>query len=225
MKIENLPESERPREKLLSKGRTALSNAELLAILIDTGAREKSAIELANELLATGSDGIRHLGDMSPEELSAIRGIGLAKACRVIAAVELGRRAAASKAGDRITVTNPNEIANLFMEEMRYYNKEYFKVLMLNSKGEILEQENVAIGDLNSAVVHPREVFVRAVRRSAAAIVLIHNHPSGCPEPSSEDIATTKRLEDAGSLLGIKVLDHIIIGDGTYISFKSEGLF
>lgn len=225
MKINNLPQHERPREKLLSQGKESLSNAELIAVLLDTGTREKSALELANDLLTVTGEGIRRLGDCTPEELRQIKGMGDAKTCRILAAAEFGRRTAALKPEGKISITNPKEIANLFMEEMRYYSKEYFKVLLINSKGEILEQENVAIGDLCSAIVHPREVFVKAVRRSAAALVLVHNHPSGNPEPSSDDIRTTRRLAKAGSVLGINVLDHIIIGDGTYTSFKNEGLF
>lgn len=224
MIIKDLPMEERPREKMISYGVSVLSNAELLAILIRTGIKNNSAIELANQVLSIESEGIRYLADCTPEEICKIPGMGLSKACQIIAAIELGKRIATKPIEKRISINNPESIANLFMEEMRYYKKEFFKVLLLNSKGEIISIEKTSIGDLNSTIVHPREIFSTPIRRSAAAVVFVHNHPSGNPIPSQEDIDVTNRLIEAGKILGIKVLDHIVIGDGTYVSFKDKQL-
>lgn len=224
MIIKELPREERPREKMISYGVSVLSNAELLAVLIRTGIKNKSAVELANQVLSIEAEGIRHLADCTLEEICRIPGMGLSKACQILAAIELGKRIATRPVDKRISVSNPESIANLFMEEMRYYKKEFFKVLLLNSKGEIISIEKTSIGDLSSTIVHPREIFSTPVRRSAAAVVFIHNHPSGNPIPSQEDIDVTNRLIEAGKILGIKVLDHIVIGDGTYISFKDKQL-
>ncbi|MBN7772774.1 RadC family protein [Clostridium aminobutyricum] len=223
MIIRELPPDERPREKLMLYGIGALSNAELLAILIRTGTNKKSALILANEILSYDKNGVAFLADCVPEELSQIQGIGKAKACQIIAAIELGKRISNKPKASKIQINNPEIIANLFMEEMRYYKKEFFNVVLLNTKGEILSVENAAIGDLNSTIVHPREIFCNAVRKSAAAVVFVHNHPSGNPTPSKEDIDITHRLLRAGEILGIQVWDHIIIGDGTFFSLKNRG--
>lgn len=224
MKIKGLPREERPREKLLFYGKEALSTAELLAILLRSGTKEKSAIELAQEILALNENGILFLENGSPEELAAVKGIGIAKACQILAALELGKRAATHPKKVRAEIANPEDIVQLFMEKMRYYKKEHFNVLLINAKGQIVEETEVSIGDLCSTLIHPREVFCQAVKRSAASVVLVHNHPSGDPKPSAQDLETTKRLVEAAHILGINVLDHIIIGDGRYISLKSEGL-
>lgn len=224
MKIKKLPDTERPREKLLSQGKETLSNAELLAILLRTGTREKSAIDLAQEIIAFNDEGLPGLCDNTPEELSRIKGMGAAKACQVLAAIELGRRVATHPRKERVSIGRPGDIVNLFMEKMRYYKEEHFCALLLDTKGKVIEEVEVSVGDLNSAPVHPREVFKQAVKRSAAAMVLIHNHPSGDPMPSQDDLDITVRLVESAKILGINVLDHIIIGDGTYISLKSEEL-
>ena len=225
MTIENMPVDERPREKLFTEGASALSNAELIAILLHTGTKERTTLELAGDVLNADQRGIMFLGECTPEELQRIKGIGKAKTCQLLAAVELGKRAAKTRKKKLPRLTSPSEIADIFMEEMRYYKREHFNILMVYTKGELIQNESIAVGDLSSAVIHPREVFSNAVRRSAAAVVLVHNHPSGDPEPSAEDIKTTERLYEAGKLLGIRVLDHIIIGDGVFISLKREGLF
>ncbi len=224
MKIKRLPDEERPREKLLTQGKEALNNAELMAILLRTGTKEKSALELAHEIIAINEDGLPGLCDNTPEELSHIRGIGKAKACQILAAIELGQRVATYPRKARPSIGNPGDIVNLFMEKMRYYKKEHFCTLLLDTKGKIIEEVEVSVGDLNSAPVHPREVFKQAVKRSAAAVVLIHNHPSGDPSPSKEDLDMTVRLTESANILGISIIDHIIIGDGVYMSMKSEGL-
>ena len=224
MIIRELPTEERPREKLISLGSSVVSNAELLAILIGTGTKYRSALDLAASLLAAEEDGLGNLAGSTPEEICRISGMGIAKACRIIAAFELGRRLATRPLPGRVLITSPDSIADLFMEEMRYYRKEFFQVLLLNSKGEIISIEKSSVGDLSSTIVHPREIFSGAVRRSAAAVVFVHNHPSGNPEPSGEDQEVTLRLIEAGKILGIRVLDHIIIGDGIYVSFRQRNL-
>ena len=224
MKIKRMPLEERPREKLLYYGKDALSNTELLAILLRTGTREKSALELSNEVLSLNEDGLVNLCECTPEELSGIPGIGEAKACQIIAAAELGRRIATYPRKQKVSVGNPQDIVQLYMEKMRYFKEEHFCALLLDTKGRVIEDVEVSIGDLNSAPVHPREVFRQAVRRSAAAVALVHNHPSGDPEPSREDLEITMQLQDTAEVLGIQLVDHIIIGDGVYTSLKTEEL-
>ena len=220
-----MPASERPREKLFEKGVSSLSNTELVAILLGSGTREQSAVELAARLIASDPSGILHIGSASPEELCSIDGIGPAKASVLIAAAELGRRMMTTPRNRRVSASSPDEVAALFMEEMRYLKKEHFKVLLLNVRNEIISTEDVSIGSISSSDAHPREVFSGAVRRGAANIILVHNHPSGNPDPSESDIRLTGRLDQAGKIMGIQVLDHIIIGDGTYVSMKSEVIF
>ncbi len=222
--IMELPQEERPREKLLRDGCAFLSNGELLAILLGTGTRDSSALSVAGGILSMEKAGLSYLVDCTPEELCNVEGIGIAKACKVIAAVELGKRIARSSGEKRYAVGNPGEVAALYMEEMRHLKKEHFKVLLLNTKNEILSAENISIGNLNSSIVHPREVFRNAVKRGAAAIIVIHNHPSGNPSPSQNDLDITRRLSEAGQLLGIPLLDHLIIGDGAFISLKEKML-
>lgn len=224
MNIKGLPKEERPREKLLFSGKEALSTAELLAILLRSGTRQQSAIELAQEILALDENGILFLENCSPEELAKVKGIGTAKACQILAAVELGKRVATHPKKIKAEIANPDDIVQLFMEKMRYYKKEHFNVLLINAKGQLVEETEVSIGDLCSTLIHPREVFCQAIKRSAASVVFVHNHPSGDPSPSQQDIETTTRLVEAAEILGIRVLDHIIIGDNRYTSLKSEGL-
>ena len=224
MNIKQMPSEEKPREKLLREGSDRLSTTEILAILINSGTKEISALEIAAQLLSMYKRGVRFLAECSPEELGRIKGMGQAKICTVLAAVELGKRIAAAPVRDRNLIRSSSDIADLFMEKMRYYKKEHFVSLMINAKGEIIEETEVSIGDLCSSSTHPREVFVDAVKRSAGSVVFLHNHPSGDPSPSDTDIQTTKRLIEAGTILGIPVLDHIIIGDGIYVSMKAMGL-
>ena len=224
MNIKQMPSEEKPREKLLREGSDRLSTTEILAILINSGTKEISALEIAAQLLSIDKRGVRFLAECSPEELGRIKGMGQAKICTVLAAVELGKRIAAAPVRDRNLIRSSSDIADLFMEKMRYYKKEHFVSLMINAKGEIIEETEVSIGDLCSSSTHPREVFVDAVKRSAGSVVFLHNHPSGDPSPSDTDIQTTKRLIEAGTILGIPVLDHIIIVDGIYVSMKAMGL-
>lgn len=223
--IREMPEAERPREKIFSSGVSSLSNTELVAVLIGSGTRESSALDLASRVLSADSSGILFLRDASPEELCTVKGIGAAKAAVLLAAAELGRRIMTAPRNRKISVSTPDETAALFMEDMRYLRKEHFRVLLLNVKNEIISLEDVSIGSISSSEAHPREVFADAVRRGAANVILVHNHPSGSPAPSMADIELTRRLEEAGRILGIQVLDHIIIGDGRFVSMKREGIF
>lgn len=220
--IKEMPKSERPREKIIEAGAGRLSNVELLAILIGTGTKRESAMSLATKVLSMEKDGIRNLGDVTPHELSSIQGIGSAKACQIIAAVELGKRLSTSPRTDKINIGSPEDIASLFMENLRYLKKECFKILMLNTKNEIISIEDISVGNINSSIVDPRDVFRPAIKKGAAAVILIHNHPSGNPEPSEADISVTDKLRESGEILDIKVMDHLIIGDGVFTSFKRK---
>ncbi len=222
--MKNLPETERPREKLLSKGPGALSAAELLAIIIRTGSKNESALSLANSLLSKTMRGIEDIAEMSAEEIKEVKGLGDAKAAQIIAALELGRRAGSAKF-KKFKIKSPSDISDYFINEMAHLKREHFNIVMLDNKNYIIEVYNVSIGSLNSAIVHPREVYRNAIKRSSASIILVHNHPSGDITPSSEDIAITKRLDECGKIVGIKVLDHIIVGENGYFSFKEENLF
>ena len=220
-KVKDMALEERPREKMLLSGAKNLSNAELLAILLRTGTKKRNAIELANDIINKDSQGIRYLQDMSIEELCKIEGIGLSKATQIKAALELGLRISSYRR-NKYKVKNPWDIYKYYMEGLRYKQNEVFKVVLLNTKNEIITDIDVSVGTLNSSLVHPREVFKEAIRRSSNKMILIHNHPSGSVEPSNEDKNITDRLIKCGELIGIEVIDHIIIGDGLYFSFKEN---
>ncbi|WP_338658717.1 RadC family protein [Paraclostridium sordellii] len=212
---------ERPREKMLSNGEKSLSNAELLAIILRTGTKKQSVLELANYILNKDSQGIRWLKDITVQELCEIDGIGISKATQIKAALELGIRISSAKP-TKYKVTNPWDIYKYYMESLRYLNKEIFKIILLNTKNEIICDIDVSVGTLNMSLVHPREVFREAIKRNSNNIILMHNHPSGNIEPSNEDKKVTLRLIKCGELIGIEVIDHIIIGDGLYYSFKEN---
>lgn len=227
MNIKDYPKEEKPREKLMMRGPEHLSNQELLAILIGSGTREKSALSVAEEMLAMDKGGLEHLRDCTVEELSLVRGIGAAKACHVVAAFELGRRVRFSSGAvkEQLSILNCSDIADIFMSELQDSKKEHFKTVLLDSQSKVISIETAAIGDLNTAIVNPREVFKSAVKKSAASAAFVHNHPSGDPTPSMEDINITRRLIECGNLLGIRVVDHLVIGSGKYISMRQEGYF
>jgi len=223
--IKELPADARPREKLLARGPQSLSDAELLAILIRTGTPRDSALRVAERLLLKyGESGLTGLGGVSARELSRIKGIGAVKAVTIVAALELGKRLAASSRPLRPVIKSPVDVANLMMERLRYEVREHFVVVMLSTKNHVLGAPVVSVGSLNASLVDPKEVFRQALEYSAAAVVLVHNHPSGDPSPSPEDIALTKRLVQGGQILEITVLDHLIIGDGKYVSLKEKGI-
>lgn len=222
--IKELPMTERPREKLYSHGPEALSNEELLAIIIRTGNKSDSAIDLARKILSRDNRGLVHLRDTTMQELMKTKGVGACKAAQILAAIEIGKRINYREALSKVKINEPSTIANLYMDEMRYLQKEHFRIVLLDTKNQIIVTEEISVGTLNASIVHPRDVFKAAIKRNSNSMILIHNHPSGDPSPSNEDINITNRLIDAGNLIGIKVLDHIIIGDNRYISFKEKNL-
>jgi DNA repair protein RadC len=221
--LRDIPQSERPRERMLQQGAQALSSAELLAILLRTGTVAESAVRLAERILRE-SGSLRSLTDMRLEQLTSIKGVGPAKALQIQAGIELGRRLARTSNEERPVIRSPHDAADLLMEELRFLNKEHFVCLFLNTKNHVIGQETISVGSLNATVVHPREVFRPAIQRSSASIICAHNHPSGDPTPSTEDIELTSRLAEAGAIVGIELLDHLIIGDRKFISLKEKGL-
>ncbi len=221
--IKEMPLEERPREKLIALGAGVLSNAELLAILLRVGNKAESAVQLATRVI-TQSGGLRNLPYLSLEDLQENKGIGPDKAVMIKAALELGSRLATTPRGEAGSITTPRQAADLFMEELRYKKKEFFKVLLLNTKNHVISKEEISVGSLSASIVHPREIFNQPLRKSAASVIMFHNHPSGDPTPSQEDLEVTRRLVDAGNILGIAVRDHIIIGDGCFFSFREKGL-
>jgi len=220
--LRDLPAHERPRERMLAVGAEQLSVAELLAILLRTGHRDESVLVLAQRLLQRFGS-LRELAGARVEELTAVKGVGVAKAVQVKAGLELGRRLARLAAEERLVVRGPGDVASILMDELRFLPNEHFVCLFLNTKNHIIGKQTVFVGTLNATVVHPREIFREAIRRSSAAVILAHNHPSGDPQPSPEDIVLTRRLVEAGELLGIPVLDHIVIGDNRFVSLKEKG--
>ena len=220
--MKELPIDDRPREKLINNGAAALTDSELLAILIGSGTQEKSALDIARDLTADNGilKNIAMVHDV--KELAKTKGLGRAKAALIIAALELGRRIASAEPLVRDSITSPEDGVALLMPRLRYESKEHFLVVLLNSKNKVLDVEQISEGSLNSSVVHPREVFAPAVLHHAAAILTAHNHPSGDPTPSKEDKDLTNTLVQAGKYMGIPVLDHIIIGDAKYFSFKEH---
>lgn len=220
--LRDLPHEERPRERMMHYGAESLSQAELLAILLRTGAHRESALLIAQRLLSQAG-GLRGLADLSIEELTTINGIGPAKAVQLKAGIELGRRMANSRLTGPVIIRSPQDAAEILTEQLRYLQKEHFICLFLNTKNHVIAQETLSMGSLNASIVHPREVFRAAMKCSSAAIICAHNHPSGDPTPSPEDISLTSRLMQAGEIVGIDVLDHLVIGDSSYVSLKEKG--
>jgi len=222
-KIPRWPKNERPRERLLQNGPQHLTEAELLGILLGKGTRKKTAIDLARELLDR-YESLQKLFSRSPSELTTVKGIGSAKAAILSAAFELVRRIQSRKDADRPLFKRSSDVAGHYLPLMRDLRKEVFKVLLLNRANRFIKEVFISEGTLDASVVHPRDVFREALLEPAAAIILIHNHPSGNPSPSDEDLRITKQLVDAGRLLGIKVYDHIILAGESYRSLADEGL-
>lgn len=220
--IKCLPEEERPREKLLERGARAVETRDLLAVVLRTGSAAGSALQLADNLLIRFGS-LRGILEASVEEMARVPGIGPAKIAQLRAALELGRRLAQAEADRRPAIRGPKDLVPLLMGEMRYLDREQFRAALLDIKHRLIALVLISVGHLNGSLVHPRELFKEAIRRSSAAMILAHNHPSGDPTPSSEDRALTRRLIEAGQILGIDVLDHVIIGDNTYVSMKEAG--
>ncbi len=220
--IRDFPQDERPRERFIHHGPQSLSNHELLAILLRTGTKEESVLQLSNRLL-TRFEGLRLLKSATLEEITEIKGIGHAKAIQILAAVELGRRVTNLAFSDRYVIRSPEDGAKYMMNEMRFLTQEHFVCLFLNTKNQVIHKQTIFIGSLNASIVHPREVFKEALRRSSASIICLHNHPSGDASPSREDVEVTKRLAECGKIIGIDLLDHLIIGENKFVSLKEKG--
>jgi DNA repair protein RadC len=224
-----LPAEDRPRERLLRLGAEQLSDAELLAILLRTGIKGRSVIELAGDLLhhceaKDPGNGLLKLLDLQQEDLKrVVPGIGQAKLCQILAALQLGQRAGKLRP-TIIDLNNPRAVFEYLSPRYSHLGQEKFLVILLNAKNQLIDVESISSGTLTATLVHPREVFKSAIRRTAHAMILAHNHPSGDPSPSREDRELTRRLIEAGKVIGIEVLDHIVIGDGRYVSFRERGL-
>lgn len=227
LRMKDMPESERPYERLTKYGAGALSNAELLAIIIKTGTRNETSIDIAKRLLNLDKEdeGITFLDGIAIEELQALKGIGKVKAVQIKALIELSKRFSFNGKSDRIAVKSPEDVSKAFMHEMKCLKHEELRVIILNTKNYILRTCTAAVGGLNTSSVEARDIFKEPVKSGAASIILVHNHPSGDPEPSKDDILFTKRISEGGRMLGIKLLDHIIIGRGIFVSLKERNLF
>ncbi len=219
--IKNWPDSEKPRERLLSKGQEYLSDAELLAIIIGGGSFGMNAVETGRALLKK-YETLEKIGVAAPAELMSIKGIGPTKASKLLATFEISRRLATKNTAPGFRVLSSKNVFEFLRGKLSGQKKEFFYTLLLNGKNRILKCENISIGSLTTSIVHPRESFLPAIKYSAAAVIFVHNHPSGDPTPSQEDRLITRRLFEAGEILGIKVLDHVIIGDNNYYSFADN---
>ncbi|CAN5674473.1 DNA repair protein RadC [soil metagenome] len=222
--IKQWPVPERPRERLHTDGAGALASRELLAILVGSGREGSSAVDIAGELLRSSEGSLRRLATATPVELAKVRGVGPAVAARVSAALELGRRLAREGPLERNRIRGPRDVYERCAPSLRDLPQEEFRVLLLNTQHAVVRELVITRGTLDTSVVHPREVFRAAITESAAAMILVHNHPSGDATPSPEDRIVTTQLAQAGKLLGIAVLDHIVIGDGRYVSFVEAKL-
>ncbi len=222
--VQGLPSGDRPRERLYARGAGELSLQELLAIVIGAGPRGSSALVLALGLLGEFGDLVT-MGRAGVDEMRRVPGIGFARACQLVAAFELGKRFARESRASGTSIRTPADIARLFMDDMKHYDREYFKAAFLNTKNQIIKVVTVSIGSLNASIVHPREILKPAIVASAASIVLVHNHPTGDPTPSREDVEFTRRFARCGELIGIELLDHVVIGADRFESLKESGHF
>lgn len=224
--INDICKNDRPYEKCLEHGAVSLSDTELLAVLLRTGVKGLDVLKLAQYLLGPdcGGEGILNIHNLTLEELKSIKGIGNVKAIQILCLSELAKRLSKANAKEGLAFTLPSTIAEYYMEEMRHRKQEHIKLLMLNSKSKLLGETEVSKGTVNASLVSPRELFIEALNKQAVSIILLHNHPSGDPTPSTTDILLTKRVQEAGDLIGIELLDHIIIGDNCYSSFAESKL-
>lgn len=224
--IRKIPFEERPYEKCLSLGVDSLTDAELLAVILKSGTKGESSIDLARKILSlsTHEKSILGLCHLSMHELIKVKGIGKVKAIQILCLLELSKRIAKKSAGNSLLFTSPKTVADYYMEEMRHTEKEKLIMVMLNTKCKLILDKLITMGTVNSSLISVREIFVEALKVDAVNIILVHNHPSGDPTPSKEDIVVTKKIKEAGILVGISLMDHIIIGDNCYQSFKEKGL-
>lgn len=227
MKMKDLPNDDRPYERCLREGPEVLSDSELLSIIIRTGSREDNSLELASKVLALNypKEGILGLLHLSLPELMSVKGIGKVKGAQLLCIGELSRRIWKRKMMEqKLVFRTPQAVADYYQEDMRHQQQEQFHVMMFNSKQVLIRDVLLSKGTVNASLVSPREIMIEALRYQAVSLILVHNHPSGDPEPSKEDIALTRKVMEAGALIGIPVLDHIIIGDNSFVSLKERGL-
>lgn len=223
--IKEMLEDERPYEKCEKKGVKSLSDAELLAVLLRSGPKGSNALELSRRILQeTGRDALAALPDFTKERFRRIRGVGRVKSIQLVCLLELSRRIAKADAARELCFASPASVARYYMEDMRHLKQEHMKLLMLNTKSMLIGEKDIYKGTVNASLVNPREIFIEALQREAVSIILLHNHPSGDPTPSSMDVTTTERIRRAGEFIGIELLDHIIIGNNCYVSFLEEEL-
>lgn len=224
--IKDMAKGERPYEKCLHYGAESLTDVELLAVLLRTGTKGMNSLDLARSILTTasGEESILNIHHLTLQKLKKIRGIGTVKAVQILCLSEFAKRLAMTSAKEGLVFNLPSSIADYYMEEMRHYEQEHVKLLMLNTKSKLVGESDISKGTVNASLVTPRELFIEALECNAVSIILLHNHPSGDPTPSRDDILLTKRVKDAGDLIGIELLDHIIIGNNCYISFAEEKL-
>jgi len=218
MKIKDISNDERPRERLKKHGAEVLSSSELLAIILGQGSKKENVIVMANKLLMNYNLDV--LSKLRISELKKNFGIGEAKACQIVACFELGRRSVSFNYDKKIVINSAEDIGKLFLPKMSHLKKENFRVVYLDSRKRAIKEETIFIGSLNASVVHPREIFEPAITEGVAAIILLHNHPSGDPTPSEDDLEITKQIVSSGKILGIEVLDHVIIGRNSYYSMR-----
>ena len=225
--IKEMYREERPYEKCEQYGAENLTDAELLAVLLRTGTKGENSLQLAKRILHPdfAQEGILNIHQWSMEQLLEIKGIGSVKAIQILCLSELAKRLSKAEAQSGLNFSAPETIGLYYMEDMRHRKKEAMKLLLLNSKTKLIGESELSLGTVNTTLVSPREVFVEALRRNAVAVILLHNHPSGDPTPSKQDILITRRVTEAGRLIGVELLDHIIIGDNCFISLRDKGFF
>lgn len=223
--MKDIPNAERPYENCLKQGAEALSDAELLAVLLRTGTKGENVLALAKRLLyEDGGAGLLGIHQFSFQSLMKLKGIGKVKAVQILCLSELAKRLSKASVEPRLRFSSSQSVAEYYMEDLRHRNQEVMKLLLLNSKAELIDETNISKGTVNASLVTPRELFVEALKKEAVSMILLHNHPSGDPTPSRDDILTTKRISECGLLIGIELLDHIIIGNNCYVSFQEENL-
>lgn len=223
--IRETAKEQRPYEKCMEHGAQSLTDAELLAVIIRTGTKEQNSVELAETILSLNGNtsGILGINHISLQELMSIKGIGMVKGIQIQCIAELSRRIHRNRYRKKLDFCSPDVIANYYMEDLRHYEQEHLYLILLDTKHHFLGSVELSKGTVNSSVFSPREALIEALRMQAVNMILMHNHPSGDPEPSREDVLTTKRMEQAGKLIGITLIDHIIIGDNKYISLRKQG--
>lgn len=222
--MKDLPESEKPYEKCLKYGPEALSDAELIAVVIRTGSQKEKAIELARNILKLSPGGILNLQYLTVEQLKELHGIGMVKAVQLKCVAEISKRIARTSRQHEVILKNASSIASYYMESLRHETKEHLVLSMFDSRCQLIADQTISIGTCTASLISAREIFLIALEKKAVFIVLLHNHPSGCPNPSEEDILVTKKIKTSGTILDIPLLDHIIIGDNQYFSFNEQGI-